>query len=359
MPRLCRGICQPAERVWKMEPKRIVLDVDTGTDDAIALMTALLAPQLKVEAICTVHGNTTVENTTANTLKAAYAVGRTDVPVYPGAAGPMVKRLIPSRAIPVPEPILSGTAQIDGVTVAMNPDELPLPVSPQQAEDQPAAVWYLSRLRSAQKKATIVATGALTNLGLALAIDPGIADGIEEIVIMGGGVKKSNITASAEANFFKDPEAAAIVLGCGAPITLCTLDATHSCALTREHELKIRKIGTPAAVFTANDIHARRESYARLQPLERAGTAPIHDALCVAYLLDPSVLTQVEDACCTVDCSAGISEGRLQVDTRYFKGKCNLKLATQADPDRMCDILVSVFEKAKSAKERGKVQSAV
>ena len=131
MPRLCRGICQPAERVWKMEPKRIVLDVDTGTDDAIALMTALLAPQLKVEAICTVHGNTTVENTTANTLKAAYAVGRTDVPVYPGAAGPMVKRLIPSRAIPVPEPILSGTAQIDGVTVAMNPDELPLPVSPQ------------------------------------------------------------------------------------------------------------------------------------------------------------------------------------------------------------------------------------
>ena len=327
-----------------MEPRKIVLDVDTGTDDAIAIMMALLAPQLEVVAVCSVHGNASVENTTANTLKAIYAVGRTDVPVYRGAAGPMVKNLTPSRAAPVPEPILSGTAQIDGVEVSMNPDHLPLPESPETAKEMPAAVWYVEYLRKARQKVTIVATGALTNLGLAFAIAPDIADKIEEIVIMGGGVKKSNITASAEANFFKDPEAAAIVLGCGAPILLCTLDATHSCALTEQHEERIRKIGTRAAIFTANDIHARRESYARLQPLERAGTAPIHDALCVACLLDPSVLTQVEDACCTVDCSAGISEGRLEVDTRYFKGKCNLKLVTRADPDRMCDVLVSVLE---------------
>lgn len=231
--------------------------------------------------------------------------GGADIPVYPGAAAPMVKNLSAVRAALVPEPVLSGTAQIDGVTVSMNPDVLPLPDSPSAPQEMPAALYYLEFLRSTPEKITIVATGALTNLGLALTLDPRIADSIEELVIMGGGVNKSNITASAEANFYKDPEAAAIVLGCGAPITLCTLDATHSCALTEAHERRLRAVGNTAAIFTANDVRARRESYARFQPLERPDTAPIHDALCIAYLLDPGVLLRVEEAACEVDCSDG------------------------------------------------------
>lgn len=329
--------------------RKIIMDVDTGTDDAIAIMAAVMAPQIEVKALCTVHGNTSVENTTRNTLKAAFAASGADIPVYPGAAAPMVKNLSAVRAAPVPEPVLSGTAQIDGVTVSMNPDVLPLPDSPSAPQEMPAALYYLEFLRSTPEKITIVATGALTNLGLALTLDPRIADSIEELVIMGGGVNKSNITASAEANFYKDPEAAAIVLGCGAPITLCTLDATHSCALTEAHERRLRAVGNTAAIFTANDVRARRESYARFQPLERPDTAPIHDALCIAYLLDPGVLLRVEEAACEVDCSDGISEGRLQVDTRYFHAPPNVRLVTQADPDRMCEILLEAF----SGKGRG------
>ncbi|MCI8475179.1 MAG: nucleoside hydrolase [Oscillospiraceae bacterium] len=323
--------------------RKIILDVDTGTDDAIAIMAAVRASQLELTALCSVHGNAAVEHTTKNTLNAAYAAGGGTIPVYPGAADPMVKNLIPSRANPVEEPILSGTTEINGVVVSINPDLLPLKESPYPPQEKPAALFYVEELRSREEKVTIVATGAMTNLGLALRLDPRITEKIEEIVIMGGGVQKTNITAAAEANFFKDPEAAAIVLDSGVPITICTLDGTHSCGLTEEHEKRLRGVGTLPAIFTANDVRVRRESYSRLQPLEREGTAPIHDALCIAYLIDPAVATRTVTAACKVDCSDGISEGRLQVDGRHFREGAEVHLILEADPDKLCDILVDTF----------------
>lgn len=323
--------------------RKIILDVDTGTDDAIAIMAAVCAPEIEVVALCSVHGNAEVRYTTQNTLNAAYAAGGSEIPVYPGSPEPMVKKLTPSRAIPVEEPILSGTTVIDGVEVSLNPDLLPLEDSPRRPEREEAALFYVDYLRQTEEKITVVATGTMTNLGLALTMDPQIAEKMEEIVIMGGGVCKTNITAGAEANFFKDPEAAAIVLNCGAPVTVCTLDATQSCSLTAAHEERLRRIGTLPAVFTANDIRVRRESYSRLQPLGRADSAPIHDALCIAYLIDPSVVTKETEATCKVDCSDGISEGRLQVDSRYFRGPANVHLVLEADPDKLCDILSRAF----------------
>ena len=265
------------------------------------------------------------------------------MPVYPGASEPMVKNLSPQRGIPVPEPVLAGVSEIDGVEVFMNPDLLPLPDSPNLPEPVEAALFYVDYLRNTKERVTLIATGTMTNLGLALTMAPDIAANIEEIVVMGGGIRKANITAAAEANFFKDPEAAAIVLRSGVPITICSLDATHSCALTEDHEKQIRAIGTAASIFTANDIHVRRESYAKFQPLERVGSAPIHDALCVAYLVDPSVVVEEEWASCYVDCSEGISDGRLQSDKRYFRDPANVRLVLKADPDKMCEIVVDIF----------------
>ena len=322
--------------------RKIILDVDTGTDDAIAIMAAVQSTNIDLVAICSVHGNTSVINTTENSLRAVFAAGG-DVPVYPGAREPLVKNLYPKRAVKVKEPVLSGTSEIDGASVAMNPDLLPLPKTLQKAENEKAALFYLHYLREAKDKVTLVATGTLTNLALALTMDPGIVRNIEEIVIMGGGIQKTNITAAAEANFFKDPEASEIVLRCGAPITICTLDATHSCSLDAKQEEKIRSVGTTAAIFTANDIHVRRESYNKFQPLERRDTAPIHDALCIAYLIDPSVVITAVDASCAVDCSEGISDGRLQMDRRYYHEKNNVKLILKADSDIFCGILVDVF----------------
>lgn len=323
--------------------RKVILDVDTGTDDAIAVMAAIQAPELEVVGLCAVHGNISVDCTTINTLRAAYAAGDETVPVYRGAAFPVAKDLWPQRKVPVAEPILGGKSVVNGVEVSLNPDLLPLPDRPKGAEAQPAPLFYVDYLRSAREKVTIVLTGTLTNLALALIMAPEIAEAIEEIVIMGGGIRKRNITAAAEANFFKDPEAAAIVLQCGAPITICTLDATHSSSQTQENERQIRAVGTTAAIFTANDIHVRRESYSRLQPLERKNTAPIHDALCVAYLVDPAIAVRWEDASCDVDCTDGICEGALLWDTRYFHGKPNVKLILEADPDRLCNTLTRIF----------------
>lgn len=337
---------EKGERVFM---RKVILDVDTGTDDAIAVMAAVMSSEIDLIALCSTHGNTSVENTTRNTLKAAYAAGGGEIPVYPGAPEPMVKHLTPSRATRVEEPILSGVSEIDGVAVSLNPDILPLEDSPRKPEKQAAALFYVSYLRRVREKVTIVATGTMTNLGLALTMDPEIIHNIEEIVIMGGGLRKTNITAAAEANFFKDPEAAAIVLRCGAPVTICTLDATHSCALNALHEERLRAVGNVPALFAANDVHVRRESYNRFQPLERADTAPIHDALCIAYLIDPSVITEMTSGVCDVDCSDGISEGRLQADFRHFRGEANVRLALRADPDKMCDILVKIFQGSEAA----------
>lgn len=323
--------------------REIILDVDTGTDDAIAVMMACLAKDIKVVALCSVFGNTSIENTTINTLRAAHAACADSIPVYPGASRSIAKHLSPARAEFIDEPVLHGEVEINGVRVGVNPEILPLEEAIREPEDIPAAIFYVDYLRNAEKKTTIVATGTLTNLAIALMIAPDIVNKIDEIVIMGGGVYKTNITASAEANFWKDPEAAKYVLGCGARISLITLDATHSAALTWEHEKMIRKIGTVPATFCANDIHVRIKSYNKYQPLSRCDTAPIHDALCIAYLLDPSVLTDIELCACDVDCSSGPSEGRLIVDMRYFTPEKKITVAFEADPDKFAALLVKVF----------------
>jgi inosine-uridine nucleoside N-ribohydrolase len=325
--------------------RKIILDVDTGTDDAIAIMMASMADELEVVALCSVFGNTTVENTTINTLKAAHAVGADTIPVYPGAPEPIAKNLSASRSQSVEEPVLNGTVVVDGKEVAINPDILPLENAVRKQEKTNAACFYVDYLRKTSEKITIVATGTLTNLGLAFIMAPDITEKIDEIVIMGGGVYKTNITASAEANFWKDPEAAIYVLNSGAKITLCTLDATHSAALTKEHANIIRKVGTVAAVFCANDIYARIESYNKYQPLERHDTAPIHDTLCVAYLLDPTILTRVELCSCEVDCSDGTCEGHLVVDTRHFTAGKNVNVVFEADPNKLASLIVKIFSR--------------
>lgn len=327
--------------------RRIILDVDTGTDDAIAIMMAASSKDIELVALCSVFGNASVENTTLNTLMAAHAAGADDIPVYPGASKPLVKHLHYNRSKPVDEPVLKGGAVIDGKFVSMNPDTLPLDMPERKPEAMNAACFYVDFLRNAQQKLTLVATGTLTNLALALIMAPDIVENIDEIVIMGGGVYKTNITASAEANFFKDPEAAKTVLNCGARITICTLDSTHSSALDSGHEERIRAVGTIPAVFCANDIRARIESYNKYQPLQRANTAPIHDALCIAYLIDPSVLTDVRHCSCDVECSDGICDGRLVVDMRHYTGERNVFVAFKADPDKFADLLVRAFSEGR------------
>ena len=227
--------------------KKVILDVDTGSDDAVAIMEALGCADLDVVAFCTVWGNLDVPYTTENTLRLVAAMGREDIPVYMGCGTAMVKYLGGSRVPHVKEnqPIVDE----NGNEVRVHYQDLGLPETAKKAEKKDAVSFYIDYLRNTDEKITLIPVGPLTNLGEALAIAPDIVKNIEQIVIMGGGDRISNFSCSAEANIWHDPEAAEYVARCGAPIVWVPLDATHSAALTPDDAKVLRALGTFAGDF--------------------------------------------------------------------------------------------------------------
>jgi len=205
--------------------RKIILDVDTGTDDAMAIILAALASDIDIRAITCVHGNLPLQNTVENTLRVVQMLGL-DVPVYAGCPEPMVQRLIPGRAYNVRRRAAHQTGATDaaGKKVGAHEDYLPLPKAEIAAAETHAVSFLVETLR--KEKLTVVAVGPQTNIAMALRMDPTIAENIEELVVMGGAVAVGNATQSAEANFFWDPEAASIMLKADTKITVLPLDAT-------------------------------------------------------------------------------------------------------------------------------------
>jgi inosine-uridine nucleoside N-ribohydrolase len=258
--------------------KKLILDVDTGTDDAVAIMLAGLHPELELVAITTVNGNVPVENCTDNTLRTLDWIGRGDIPVYEGLAHPIVR-----DDFPVPR----ATKRDPKVHMAVLP--LPEAVSVKTNLSAPA---FLSKIFAEQPgEITLVAVGPLSNLAAAIAIDPQFPENVAELIIMGGAVNKSNITPSAEFNIWADPEAAAQVFR--APfhkITLVPLDATHEALVSREQCDALRAQRTPAGRAAADIIEHRIRGYEANQPTGTPQTAPVHDAVCVAALVDRDII---------------------------------------------------------------------
>lgn len=165
-------------------------------------------------------------------------------------------------------------------------------------------------------------------------------DNIEEIVIMGGGHIERNSTAAAEFNIWKDPEAAEIVLNCGAKITLVPLDATHAASTKLSEVQQYKDLHTPVGDMMAELIEIRTRAYNILQPLHEPDLCPIHDALCIAYLINPDVLKNVIYTRVDVDISGGFADGMTIVDTRHFHNlPDNCHVALSADRDLFNKIL--------------------
>lgn len=319
--------------------RKIIMDVDTGTDDATAIMMASLCKELDIVAICTGWGCRDLETTTRHTLMIRELMGES-MPVYKGSPSPMVRDIYP----PCPPVFQSAKVGIDenGKSFSYHDDfELPLPKT--RVEDKNAVAFYLDFLKTTQEKITIVATGALTNIGYALKIDPSIAKNIDEIVIMGGGISEFNISTCAEANVFRDPEAAQIVTYCGAKITYLPLDATHRAALPKEYIEKCEKLHTPAGEFFAKMLRSRIKAYNNLQPLWRSDIAPIHDAVCVAYLIDPLVLKDVRYVHLDISLDMGKSAGAFLIDTRHFHAPENCYIAYDADVNRFGKVVMDLL----------------
>lgn len=314
---------------------KLVLDVDTGSDDAVAVMLAALHPELELTGVCTVSGNVPLANTTENTLRVLDHIGRGDIPVHAGAEQPLAR-------VDLPKP----RAEMD--LSAYHDAYLDLPPSKSVPHAASAVSYLTERFRGGAGDLVLVATGPLTNVALAVKADPQFVANVSRLVIMGGGHEISNVTAAAEFNFWADPEAAQVVMRAGfTDITLVPLDATHKALLSRQDCAQLRKLGAAGAVAAAL-VERRIDGYDDSQPMAQPGSAPVHDALCVAHLVSEAVIT-CDSYHVDVETAGTLTLGRSVVDTHRRGGKApNAKVAFDADPGAFMGVLREAF----SSRER-------
>ncbi len=302
--------------------RKIILDVDTGTDDAVAIMMAALHPDIELLACTTVWGNRPVDDTTDNTLRVLDYIGKPDIPVYRGLDSPF-------GPIQIPGPLTD-----DQSAGKMHPKELDLPAPTSTAQQQSAVTWLVETLRSVSEPITLVPVGPLTNIAAAVTLDPRIVDNVEEIVIMGGAHAFGNATPSAESNIWHDPVAADVVFRAGFKrLVLIPLDATHDALVTAEQADELKSLGTPAAIASADCIHQRIIAHDESQPQKIPNSAAVHDAVCIAYLIDSAVVP-LEHYHVGIETTGIRTFGRTVIDVRHrgFE-KPNAYVALTADAE--------------------------
>ncbi|GAA1524394.1 nucleoside hydrolase [Nocardioides humi] len=306
----------------------VVLDCDTGTDDAVAILLAALHPRLDLLGVTTVWGNHDVRHTTDNSLRVLDLVGRGGVGgvgVHPGRNEPVRPRL---------EPLPSGRDDLPPTL------DLPAPTSVAGAD---AVEWLVATLRAATEPVALVATGPLTNLAAALAADRSITGSVARLVVLGGAHREAGVTPYAERNVWCDPEAAADVLA--APfrdVLLVTMDATFSAPLTAADAARLRALGTPAATAAAAFVEARIDWYRRDRAMAAVGGAPLHDPLAVAALVDPGLLTTLR-ASVRVERTDPATYGATRFAAEVDEARGRLAVAVRADHDRYLDLLCAAL----------------
>lgn len=312
--------------------QKVIIDVDTGTDDAVALMVAALSPDLELVGATTVNGNCPVDVCTVNTLRVLEHIG-VNIPVYEGCALPLTSTLTPGRRPNFPH--YRGSS-VHGLY-------LDIPETDRRPERQHAVDWLIETYLASEGDITLVPVGPLTNIGLAIRKEPKILEKIPEIVIMGGGHEIGNSTPSAEFNIWADPEAARIVMNCGRPIRLVPLDATHRALVSLAQCEELRSLETPAATATAQLVESRIANYAQNEPMERLDSAPVHDALVVCSLLEPDILS-TEYLYVDVEVQGDLTNGRTVIDRQHRLGQApNVHVAFDADEERFGYMLVEIL----------------
>jgi inosine-uridine nucleoside N-ribohydrolase len=315
-----------------MAKRKLILDVDTGTDDAVAVMLAALHPALDLVGCTTVNGNVEVQYCTDNTLRVLDHVGRDDIPVHEGAARPLVR---PDFPVPRAQNDLAG--KIHGRT-------LPVPPTSRAKADAGAVEFLVETYRNTTDDIVLVPVAPLTNIATALTLYPKLVDRIPEIVIMGGGHEIGNVTPAAEFNIWGDPEAAAIVFGARfRKMTLVPLDATHRALVSYDDCEKLRALGTPAGTAAAEFIGHRIHVHDEIQRMAVAGTTPVHDAVCVGYLVDPTLIT-TRHLHVAVETTGTLTVGRTVIDTHFRSGQApQCHVAFDADAKRFMALLLETF----------------
>ncbi len=255
--------------VAQTAPKRVIIDTDPGTDDAMAIILALNSPELKVEALTVVPGNVDGKQGLENALKIVSLAGRCDVVVAGGAQHPLNQKLI--------------TAQFwhgkNGLA------DVELPPSKCKADARFGPDLIIELVHKYPHEITLIPVGPLTNIALAVSKDPAIAALVKDIVIMGGSITGGNVNGAAEANIYNDPEAVAIVFNAGWMVTMVGSDVGERTLITRKYLAELQASHGPQSDFIAKiaDFYLTRS--------EKSGYsgAAMYDPLAVGIALDPTL----------------------------------------------------------------------
>lgn len=303
--------------------RKIIIDTDPGQDDAIAILLALGSPELDVLGITAVAGNVPLALTQKNARKICELAGRPDIPVYAGAARPLVRPLV--------------TAEYVHGKTGLNGPKLPEPKMPLQEQN---AVDFIIDTLMREKSGTITLCplGPLTNIALALVREPKIAPRIKEIVLMGGGFfEGGNVTPAAEFNIYVDPHAADVVLKAGIPTVIMPLDVTHKALTTRQRIAAFRALNSRVGTATAQLL----EFFERFDE-EKYGTdgGPLHDPCVIAYLLKPK-LFKGRTCNVAVEINSELTMGMTVVDWwGVTQGEKNATVMRDIDHDGFFELLV-------------------
>lgn len=253
--------------------KKVILDVDTGVDDALGILLAIRSGEMDILGITTVNGNVSLEQATVNTCKILQLAEAEHIPVVKGAERPLLRSTYFEHRV-------HGKDGLGGALKDM-------PVH-KQAEDGHAIDFIIDQVRQQPGEVTLVMTAPLTNLALAVMKYPELVQQVKEVVVMGGVVQGfGNVTPMAEYNMYVDPEAAKLVFKAGfATLTLVGLDVTRKALLTEEH---IASLGdTPVARYVRESTADYMQRY-----FERNGirACAMHDPLAVGVALNGNLVT--------------------------------------------------------------------
>jgi len=297
----------------------IILDCDPGIDDALAIAFAAASPEVDLAGITTVAGNVGLAKTTANALAVTSFVGAADVPVTAGCAAPLLRPALDAGHV-------HGDSGLGGAI---------LPPPARLAGEEHATDFIIDTLAASPGKITLVATGPLTNIALALRRQPRLADWVRDFVIMGGSASRGNVTPAAEFNIWADPEAAAIVFSAGWTVRMIGLDVTLLARATAAVQQRMGSLGLLGSRLLLPALAQYRDS------ADVTGEPPVHDVCAIVSVADPSVFSYTP-ALVQVETHGTLTSGMTVTDFDAPAGH-NAQVATGIDADRFWATVLGAY----------------
>lgn len=314
--------------------RSIILDTDTGVDDALAICLTLSSPELSVRAITAVHGNVSVETSAANIQRTLDVLNLTErPPVAQGAAVPLFGETVYAGDVHGWDGFGGATRLRDADGSSRYPEPLVL------IDPRPAVQLIHDTIRESTEPLTLVAVGPLTNVAHAIQTFPDRLRRLEQIVVMGGAFRRQgNASPVAEFNIFTDPLAAQIVFDFDVPVTIVPLDVTEQVMLSRQ--IVEQAADAPLGQFV-RDIAVEYMDFG--EQVENADGCFLHDPLAVAYLLDPTLFQCIERRV-AVEIQGTACRGQTVADLREpprFREPPNARIAVDVRAREALELFVS------------------